>query len=137
MTTQSEVATLLPLLTPYSLPEGDAGTALYNHTHSRVLLSAPTLSGDSRTEAICYLIAHILCSKEGRAGLKSERLGQWSAAYDWEGSTPYLDEYSRIIRANLIRTSTQVEHNDTAISAYLRADNLYPGVRTRGGDDGE
>lgn len=139
MTTQSEVATLLPLITPYNLPEGLDGTALYNHTVSRVRRECPSLEGNGLTEAVCYMIAHILSTKEGRSGVTSEHLGQWSASFTWSKSTPYLEEYSRLVRACLIGVTTQVEHLDTVTSAYLSADNLPPGVPIPGdtADDAE
>lgn len=130
-TSQSEVATLLPILTPYSLPEGDAGAALYNHTYSRVVRAAPSLQDDDSTltEAICYLIAHILSMQEGRTGLAAEHLGQWSASYSWDESTPWLSEYKRIIndiaKGNLIRAGTVMIHSDRHKADCLSMDNTF------------
>lgn len=131
MTTQSDVATLLPIITPYTLPEGDEGLALYNHTVSRVLMAAPSLEENDGvlTEAVCYLIAHILSMREGRTGVTSEHLGQWSASYSWGESTPWLTEYKRIVngisKANIIRASRLMKHADRHKADCLSMDNTF------------
>lgn len=131
MTTQSDVATLLPIITPYTLPEGDEGLALYNHTVSRVLMAAPSLEENDGvlTEAVCYLIAHILSMREGRTGVTSEHLGQWSASYSWEETTPWLTEYKRIlnagVKASLIRAGAVYRHTDRHKADCLSMDNTF------------
>lgn len=129
MTTQTEVATLLPLLTPYSLPEGEAGDTLFEYAQARVLKDAPTLQNDDEllTEAICYYLAHVLSLQEGRSGVTSEHLGQWSASYSWAESTPYLSEYKRILngiaKPALIRASSVQRHSDRHKAECLSLDN--------------
>ena len=133
MTTQTEVATLLPLLTPYSLPEGEAGDTLFEYAQARVLRDAPSLAQKGNdellVEAIVYYLAHSMSLQEGKSGVTSEHLGQWSASYSWEETTPWLTEYKRLlntgVKASLIRAGAVYQHTDRHKADCLSMDNTF------------
>ena len=131
MTTQTEVATLLPLLTPYNLPSGEAGDTLFEYAQARVLRDAPSLqeTPELLVEAIVYYLAHVLSLQEGRSGLTTEHLGQWSASYAWREVTPWLTEYKRLLdsiaKPALIRAGLVEKHRDRHKADCLSMDNTF------------
>ena len=130
MTTISDVTAMLPLVTRYSMPEDQtaAGT-LYLLAEARVSADAPGLSDTNETLAYCYYIAHLMSGQQGRTGITSEHLGQWSVSYSSnaaENST-YLVEYYRLIGEAGISVCDVVRHNDADYAEDYGNDSAYIG----------
>jgi len=138
MTNLTEVAAMLPIVTPFTMPtEQAAKQTLYNIAEARVSADAPSLTGTEQTLAYCLVIAHTMNMQTGHAGTTSEHLGNWSASYSATAgdSSPYLAEYEKLVRpfrrAALISRGRSVTHRDTYCSEVLSLDASRPGCGQR------
>lgn len=129
MGTKSEVAGLLPEITPFSLPEDPAGQALYDLATSQVATDAPGIPAAALLLAQTYYIAHLLCGKSGDYGITSERLGQYSVtrSSDTAGSSDWLALYQQTIRpynrsAIVAASADGVPHADNEIADAINLD---------------
>lgn len=94
---QSDVATLLPLITPYSLPADPSGLTLYTVAVGQLAIDAP---GMNSTLALSYFIAHLLDGGAGSIGITSEKLDDYSVTYADNGNTsPYYMMYLKSIES--------------------------------------
>lgn len=133
MGTQAEVADLMPIITPFSLPEDPAGQTLYNIATAQVQRDAPGLSPNSTLLAQVYYIAHLMTGSSGGYGVTSEHLGQYSVSrIATEGSSEWLTLYRKAIdqeaRAAIIaRSARGVPHVDNRIADAMNLDASVPG----------
>jgi len=94
---QSDVATLISLITSYSLPADPSGLTLYTVAVSQLAIDAP---GMDSTLALTYFIAHLLDGGADGAGITSEKLDDYSVTYADNGNTsPYYMMYLKTIES--------------------------------------
>ncbi|MBE6506413.1 MAG: hypothetical protein E7Z72_00605 [Methanocorpusculum parvum] len=133
MTNQQEIADLLPIVSPYSLPDGAAGASLIASAEERTLADAPGLGDNQQTLACAYYIAHIMAVQSGKSGITSRHLGSWSESYTHSETTAFLEEYTRIVKRHArtagIKASQLIHHADIAIADTLGMDDSDAGIR--------
>lgn len=111
--TIDDVRVMMPIITPYNLPEGIEGDTLYDIAIAQMGKDNPSISGTTATRSACYYVAYLQSAKEQRAGVSSESLGEWSVSYSGDTSiNHWLQMYRSIItpmtRAQLIASGNQV-----------------------------
>lgn len=124
--TIEQITALLPMITPYSMPaDQTARNTLFDIACNRINQDAPGLASSAQPEAICWYIAHLLCNKEGGAGISSEHLGNWSVTYAAGEATPYLAEYNRIISlASFIGNCDTTQNDDIELADRYALDRM-------------
>lgn len=129
---EEEVKQLLPLITPYSVPDAASWQVIYQTALDNVMADLFGLDDAQVKLAVVYYIAHLMSSKDGRMNITSEHLGQWSASYG-TGSYPdqYYAEYKRIVSggktAAIIAGSGVVTHDDATCADRYRLDGSRDG----------
>lgn len=129
---ETEVKKLLPLITPYTVPDAASWQVIYQTALDNVMADLFGLNDVQVKLAVVYYIAHLMSSKDGRMSITSEHLGQWSASYG-TGSAPdqYYAEYLRIVdgakTAAIIRGSGIVTHDDATCADRYRLDGSRDG----------
>lgn len=95
--TQTEVETLLPVITPFAVPS--AMDTLYEIAYAQFAQDAPSCTGTSaENEAITYYIASLLSSGAGTSGVNSEKIDDYSITFSDGGQTQaYMSKYQQII----------------------------------------
>ena len=91
--TQSEVTTLLPIITPFAVPA--AISTLYEIAYARFVQDAPACVGyPSENVAIAYYIASLLASGAADSGVLTEKIDDYSVTYGDSGKQgTYLSKY--------------------------------------------
>jgi len=91
---QADVAELLPVITPFSVPIDSTMTILYGVAHEQAIRDAPSASGYTLTLAETYYVAHMLAMHAGKTGVQSEKIDDYAISFTPGGqSAAYLDRY--------------------------------------------
>lgn len=116
--TQSDVETLLPVVTPFAVPA--LMDQLYAIAYDQFIADAAPCAGTSFEDlAITYYIASLLSSGSGSTGVKSEKIDDYTIQFgDGGQAAEYLRSYQKIIancnqRASTIAVSAGVTRDDT------------------------
>lgn len=130
-TTIEEVTAMLPIVTPYSMPD-DGSTTLYTLAEERVNTDGNPFEGSTETLAYCMIIAHYLAVRDGKSGITSEHLGQWSVTYADGQHTAYMAQYLMMVKKatalkSAVRGNGIVEHSDTKCTERYGLDNMRVG----------
>lgn len=125
------VSAMLPLITPYSMPTDQTqAQTIYALAVAKAEQDGLNVADTVMTQALCYIIAHMMSAKDGSASVTSEHLGDWSASYatSSDGSSKWIAEYNSIkddyIRGSLISDASSVEINDVKLSRVYPPDAL-------------
>lgn len=122
------VKALLPLITPYSITDDTAGAKYYALAVEQQQIDAPRLTETQAQTAQCYWIAHLMASHDGKTGITSEHLGQWSASFSTTaaGTDIYYAQYKQFISDIAPQTfagiSAVVKHCDAQLADDLSLD---------------
>ena len=112
--TQTEVETLLPVITPFAVPA--AMDTLYDIAYAQFAQDAASCTGTSaENEAITYYIASMLSSGAGSSGVKSEKIDDYSITFSDGGqSQGYRDKYLQIVdQCNYIAMVSSISTGQT------------------------
>lgn len=116
--TQSEVEALLPVITPFSVP--DLMDTLYEVALAQFTLDASACLGTSaENTAITYYIAGMLSSGAGSAGVISEKIDDYAIKFGEGGqAAEYENKYRQIVdtcnyHAAMVGISTEITREDT------------------------
>lgn len=133
--TQTEVETLLPVITPFAVPT--AIDTLYAIAYAQFGIDAAACTGTTmENEAITYYIASMLSSGAGSSGVKSEKIDDYAIAFVEGGqSQGYLNKYQQIVdQCNHIATITSVTAAQTREDTLPDLDLDAAGIVTADGD---
>ena len=124
--TQTEVETLLPVITPFAVPS--AMDTLYEIAYAQFAQDAPSCTGTSaENEAITYYIASMLSSGAGSSGVKSEKIDDYAISFGDGGQTQaYMSKYQQIIdTCNYLSLVSGISSGQTRADTldYLDLDN--------------
>ena len=128
MTTIEQVTAMLPLVTPYSMPDDAVPKqTLYDLAAAKYEADGASLLEHTETLAYCLIIAHYMTVQAGKSNVTSEHLGQWSVSYGASESTSYLKEYNALVKASQIRRMAAsgccVKHADVNCAGFYGIDN--------------
>ena len=130
--TQAEVETLLPVITPFTVPA--TIDALYTIAYAQFSSDAPGCVGTSaENEGITYYIASMLSSGAGTTGVKSEKIDDYKIEFGDGGQTSdYQARYQRIVDScNLniliVGAATEQTRTDTLPGLDLDDAGIYTG----------